>query len=607
MGIFTDYGRYVKAREFKKFCNSGGGLWFAFGAGGKGWSIENGIPKAPPCNDRQNSNQNNEENKPEEDTNVPSGSVNPKYRPCPCGCGCMVEVPVTSWGTNDGNWQEVPTFTYTLPVMMILSTNRTSAMSTYLSEHPMCMQLNTEGKAELYFAYDYDKDPLFVSSDTRISARSILKAYHDKYDSGAYAMVFRDYYLTNGNEDGTFTKEYPATRSFSLDEDDDTEDGFCLDLSGLRHGLIQWNTIGSSDDPRLNEKPNSKKMVLNEDGSPKMVPRKDVLGNIVLDEDGMIVYDHVYEEWTSEELQARKVQRYNMLKAQPFLVLTDTVRARSNDKRNRPTTENETSGSTSGTGNKKTEYGSTYEDLDASRYLNGYNTKGEPYPMPLTDMERDRNYPIFPVCYLDDLNDTENDYNKPLYEVDGIYYSKRTVMATDVVYSEPVVVPEASDIDLYKAFQRRRHRWILSGWYNAFNFLTMIKGSAELVCEAEKEEADTFLYGGRFWRLATDDMFPTYVLVRANLNPFDISRYPEVDRAFIIKQVCVYHMKENTYGTDVLRSEEYVLDVGQAVPEDTKKQGVITKENLEFIMNDYMISSNRVPNQIDRFGYIIGF
>jgi hypothetical protein len=227
--------------------------------------------------------------------------------------------------------------------------------------------------------------------------------------------------------------------------------------------------------------------------------------------------------------------------------------------------------------------------------------------MPLTDMERDRNYPIFPVCYLDDLNDTENDYNKPLYEVDGIYYSKRTVMATDIVYSDPVAVPEANDIDLYKAFQRRRHRWILSGWYNAFNFLTMIKGSAELVCEAEKEEADTFLYGGRFWRLATDDMFPTYVLVRANLNPFDISRYPEVDRAFIIKQVCVYHMKENTYGTDVLRSEEYVLDVGQAVPEDTKKQGVITKENLEFIMNDYMISSNRVPNQIDRFGYIIGF
>ena len=52
MGIFTDYGRYVKAREFKKFCNSGGGVWFAFGAGGHQWNTEN-IPKAPPCYSRQ--------------------------------------------------------------------------------------------------------------------------------------------------------------------------------------------------------------------------------------------------------------------------------------------------------------------------------------------------------------------------------------------------------------------------------------------------------------------------------------------------------------------------------------------------------------------------
>jgi hypothetical protein len=101
-------------------------------------------------------------------------------------------------------------------------------------------------------------------------------------------------------------------------------------------------------------------------------------------------------------------------------------------------------------------------------------------------------------------------------------------------------------------------------------------------------------------------MFPTYVIVRANLNPFSISKYPEVDRAFIIKQVCVYHMKENSYGTDVLRSEDYVFDVGQAVPSEAASN-VIKQDNLEFIMNDYMVSADRVPNQIDRYGYIIGF
>lgn len=604
MGIFTDYGRYVKAREFKKFCNSGGGLWFAFGTGGKAWT-QLDMPKAPPCNDRQNSQQNQDDTPTDEDSTVPSGSVQPKYRPCPCGCGCMVEVPVTTWGTEEGDWIDIPKFAYTLPVMMILSTNRTEASSTYLSEHPMCMQLNPDGKAEIYFAYDSARDPLYVSENTRISAREILKAYHDNYDAGAYAIVFRDYYLTNGSEDGS-TAEIPATLSASLAEDDSTEKGFCMDLSGLRHGLIQWTTVSSQEDPRMNEKPGSKRVVLNDDGTPKTVARLDALGNIVLDADGLPVYDTVYEDWTPTELYDRKQARYNAQKAQPFLVLSDLVRARSNDRRNKPTTESETSGSTGGTTSKPTDYGSAYEDLKASRYLNGFDLTGAPYPMPLTDMERDRNYPIFPVSYLDDLNDTSDGNAKPLYEVGGNYYEKRTVLSTEVEYSDEVAVPESSDIEEFKAFQRRRHRWCLSRWYNAFGFLTMVKGSAELVCEAEKEEADTFLYGGRYWRLATDDMFPTYVIVRTNLNPFSISKYPEVDRSFLIKQVCVYHMKENSYGTDVLRSEDYVFDVGQAVPSEATSK-VIKQDNLEFIMNDYMVSADRVPNQIDRYGYIIGF
>ena len=37
MGIYTDYGRFQKAREFKDYCNSGAGIWFAFALGSPRW------------------------------------------------------------------------------------------------------------------------------------------------------------------------------------------------------------------------------------------------------------------------------------------------------------------------------------------------------------------------------------------------------------------------------------------------------------------------------------------------------------------------------------------------------------------------------------------
>lgn len=37
MGIYTDYGRFQKAREFKEYCNSGAGIWFAFSMGSPRW------------------------------------------------------------------------------------------------------------------------------------------------------------------------------------------------------------------------------------------------------------------------------------------------------------------------------------------------------------------------------------------------------------------------------------------------------------------------------------------------------------------------------------------------------------------------------------------
>ena len=37
MGIYTDYGRFQKAREFKDYCNSGAGVWFAFSMGSPRW------------------------------------------------------------------------------------------------------------------------------------------------------------------------------------------------------------------------------------------------------------------------------------------------------------------------------------------------------------------------------------------------------------------------------------------------------------------------------------------------------------------------------------------------------------------------------------------
>lgn len=37
MGIFSDVGRYFKAREFKTYMESGGGTWLAFGVGSPNW------------------------------------------------------------------------------------------------------------------------------------------------------------------------------------------------------------------------------------------------------------------------------------------------------------------------------------------------------------------------------------------------------------------------------------------------------------------------------------------------------------------------------------------------------------------------------------------
>jgi hypothetical protein len=56
MGIYTDYGRFAKARQFKDWCNSGAGIWFGFGMGSPEWdkiitdSEDQGLgrPNVPP-------------------------------------------------------------------------------------------------------------------------------------------------------------------------------------------------------------------------------------------------------------------------------------------------------------------------------------------------------------------------------------------------------------------------------------------------------------------------------------------------------------------------------------------------------------------------------
>ena len=55
MGIYTDYGRYMKARQFRNWAMSGAGIWFGFGIGSPRWDFkindsENGnrlIPNVP--------------------------------------------------------------------------------------------------------------------------------------------------------------------------------------------------------------------------------------------------------------------------------------------------------------------------------------------------------------------------------------------------------------------------------------------------------------------------------------------------------------------------------------------------------------------------------
>lgn len=53
MGIYTDYGRFMKARQFKEWCNSGAGIWFGFGLGSPEWDNiitddGRGRPNVPP-------------------------------------------------------------------------------------------------------------------------------------------------------------------------------------------------------------------------------------------------------------------------------------------------------------------------------------------------------------------------------------------------------------------------------------------------------------------------------------------------------------------------------------------------------------------------------
>lgn len=49
MGIYTDYGRYMKARNFRQWAMSGAGIWFGFGIGSPRWDfqVSNGVQPVP--------------------------------------------------------------------------------------------------------------------------------------------------------------------------------------------------------------------------------------------------------------------------------------------------------------------------------------------------------------------------------------------------------------------------------------------------------------------------------------------------------------------------------------------------------------------------------
>lgn len=535
MGIYTDYGRHVKAREFRNYCNSEGGLWFAFSFGSYDWEKNpQNMPKAPPCGTRQL-----EDIKKEDEE-----EVTPPLKPeiidtCPCGCGCLM------FYNGEHKNNKYKTYPYTKTVEQV---NDKEGVITYVSMYDHLFEIMTLRKYE---------------AETTDTGDVVLGPFYKLNEEGKFVLL-----NVVDDEDVFVGQSNASTRILRLGVFPDNR----------AEGIL---TIGNIEGSRIKVDPlNDASFIEKSEGldwdSIYCVSR--TLNKIALEtsitespEEGTFNNEDEEGEGEEEEVEKQLSSEYSDIKARRF----SNAFLEQND----------------GDGNI------TYSFIN----------------LPRTELETKRDYPLFPTSYESDISASESseyvNRNLPLYtkKEDGVikYYSDKD--CTRIII-EP---DKEKDPEGYRDFQLRKFRWVYSGSDNPFGYLGMVRGSAVLVQKSDKDALDSFYYGDTYWRLAKDDEYPTYVLLRVNINPNTFCTQYSIDCALKVQHIGVFHMKHEMKSS-FYRAENSVFQTKHLTEEDVERiegsgRNIIWQDNLEFLLNDYMIGSERVRNQIDRYGYVIGF
>lgn len=147
---------------------------------------------------------------------------------------------------------------------------------------------------------------------------------------------------------------------------------------------------------------------------------------------------------------------------------------------------------------------------------------------------------------------------------------------------------------------------------NPLGHLGFFRGSATLIREVRAGESvieiGSFNYGNRVWTKAAPSDYGTYVLVQSNVPPKGFSLNPLIDMGIQVRQVTVWrfndHLSDLCDGVFSYRSSSHVFDLSSAGTSSGDTKAI---RDMEFLLNDYTVSTTRVQNQIDRYGYVIGF
>lgn len=150
---------------------------------------------------------------------------------------------------------------------------------------------------------------------------------------------------------------------------------------------------------------------------------------------------------------------------------------------------------------------------------------------------------------------------------------------------------------------------------NCFGLLGMVKGDACLVKDIGNSSTgaiNEFYYGDRYWKVVddsdADSEMPCHVLLSASIEPKMLCDDAEVDLGMIARQVAIYHKKTSALSSVVYKPKDYVFDFGQASGTGTSVLNFReSNPEFEFILNDYIKGSSRRENQVDRYGYVVGF